>query len=441
MTLKNNTTYKPLPEHVKHRFQIIYAQATAAEGIYIFKNKKEKWGVLAERKRFTFLGTHKVLLSAKYESTHYDENLDMLVATTYPNGSFSKGAFFHFFDLEGKKRSKQKEYSYIKSDSFGNIMAEKKGEKWHDRRVAILNRDFKEIIPLEYKQIFALKPSLFKAQLPDERYGIIDSDNMVVLDFVYLNIFNSVANNKVILQADKQHYEIFDLKKRTTEALAFSKILRATSNTYGAPNKSSLCLFKSIIDCVEDQDGYFLHDEMDQYHGKWGIVAADAQVLIPNDYDYIDFLRNPNFYKVAKGHFEFDYGTLIRGEERNTLKNVKWGVIDAQNNIIVPIEYDWVEEVHDSIWLVNKGGTVYYNDDYQEDYWAVDGGKTGAFNMRQLIVPIAYDHVMVNWHRVYNYLFVKNGNDNFYEDGSYDVFDFNGRQLTENKPLARNHIS
>ena len=73
--------------------------------------------------------------------------------------------------------------------------------------------------------------------------------------------------------------------------------------------------------------------EMVRYNGKGGIIDAAGSVLIPNDYSFVDFLRNPNYFKVAIGKME----VLNDDDEqpyRTAIKSMKWGIVDTNKKVI-----------------------------------------------------------------------------------------------------------
>jgi hypothetical protein len=229
-------------------------------------------------------------------------------------------------------------------------------------------------------------------------------------------------------------YFSFHFLTRELHALPYDSIFLGKSNTY-LGGRAEPGLYKVIRQCQETEFDYY-DNGMSAFTGIWGIIHADGAVKIPCEYAFVDAFVSPHFFKVAKGDFNFYFdnetGNLIA-------EGVKWGVVDANNNIIVPIEYDWVQEVGDTLWVVNKGGTVFFNDDYQEEYWAVRDGKLGVYNMHRLITPIAYDTIMTNWFRIKDYVFVQNGRQRFSEEYDYDVYNFEGKKIEVNKPLPRDH--
>lgn len=202
--------------------------------------------------------------------------------------------------------------------------------------------------------------------------------------------------------------------------------LRPQSNTYGAP--VGLCTrYKKILTDYTRDEFCMVEDEMAEYHGKWGIMDHENNILIPARYDFIDFFRSESRFKMAIGdlNVQYDDDTM-----RYEASGAKWGVIDSKEQPIIPAAYDWIEEVEDNVYAVNSGCRLVYNDDFQEDYWFAEGGKWGFLGADgKTIVPLAYDSYYSSWKRVREIIFVQKGTKRFDPNKPYDGFDFKGRQV------------
>ncbi|MGV3610474.1 MAG: WG repeat-containing protein [Fluviicola sp.] len=430
----NETPYNLLPEHIKQSFRIVYSQLVADE-ITVFKNKSEKWGVLAIVKRFGLFWSYGYLVKPSYNSIGFIKSLNLIEAVTYENDTWNRDRnTFLYFDLKGKLVWQSKKGERTSIDDFGNIFLNRKGQ------LGLLDSNFIQLIAPKYEQLESLNAFFFRALLNGE-YGIINREGIQILDFEFTDIFRVVANNRVIVKKDTTYF-VFDLENGSLTELPFSKLLNASSNTYGAPSPESYKYFKCITELEEDEDPYY--DEYDgyemiHYKGKWGIINGAGETIIPNDYCYVDFLRNPNYFKVGIGEVEaFDYEDKNK-DSRTAIRNVKWGIVDIHNNLVVPIEYDWIDEVESTMYVVYKGGTVFYNDDYQEDYWTIENGKLGVYNQTRLIIPVEFDSIVKNWFRVKDYIFVRK--DQQHPEYEYDVYTFDGKKIEHNKPNPRNHMS
>lgn len=207
------------------------------------------------------------------------------------------------------------------------------------------------------------------------------------------------------------------------------EIIYLQSNTYGAPNGKCRQYRKAIVNCIKD-DFAFVENDMVWYKGKWGMLDGDDKLVIPTDYDFIDCICNDTQFKVALGNLQVDYSDEL---ETYVASGAKWGIINESNEIQVPIAYDWVEEVALNNYAVNLGCTLEYNDRYQEDYWFARNGKWGVVNAdNKVIIPIEYDSYY-NLHSKYKDIFLlQKGKPYFDEKEPYDVFDFNGNLLYNN---------
>lgn len=418
-------SYNLLPENVKLLYEIKYG-GILKNHIVIFKNKSQKWGALLHQP--FDLPEFKLIVEPIYESTSFNSKINLIEAVNYLNGKWEFNHInYNFFDTAGNLKGRVEDITSLRTDDLGSIFIEK------FEKIGLLDNDFKILIDPIYNELLAIEQGIFNARKNDN-WGIIDRYENILLDFSYHKIFYYSKNRKVIIQDKEKRYFIFDLITLQKTKLNYDKILECSSNTYKAPSEASYPYCKTITHLERTEfDDY----EMSKYIGQWGIIGADAEMIIPNEYAYIDFLRNPNYYKVAKGEFQFENEYVV--DDKLIAKNIKWGIIDAANNIIVPIKYDWVEEVEETIWVVNEGGIVYYYIEDYNDYWAVEGGKRGVYNGEKLIVPIEYDQVYYNWGKVKDFIFVKKGKINFYENNDYDVYDFDGLKITKNKPLPKDH--
>jgi len=204
------------------------------------------------------------------------------------------------------------------------------------------------------------------------------------------------------------------------------EIIYLQSNTYGAPEGKCRHYRKAIVNCVKD-DFAFVENDMVWYKGKWGMLDGDNKQIIPTDYDFIDCICNDSQFKVALGDLMVHYSDEL---ETYVAWGAKWGIINENNEILVPIEYDWIEEIALNNYAVNVGGTLEYNDGYQEDYWFARNGKWGVINSsNRVIIPVEYDSYYNRCSKYKDIFIVQKGKSYFDEEEPYDVFDFNGNLL------------
>jgi hypothetical protein len=427
-----DSPYNKLPDDIKRKFEVVYSELLF-DNLTLFKNQDEKWGVLTKIEKFGFL-SYNYLIRPIYNSISFNKDLKLIEAVKYENNVWSQDKnTFLYFDVNGNIVWQSNQCESVRIDKFGNIILGK------ENKYGLLDKDFNQRIKPKYERISALNYNFFKV-FQDNRYGIVNRDDSKILDFEFDEVLNIVEKNKVIVRKKELYYS-FDLEKYLFNELPFSKILNASSNTYAAPSPESFRYYKSIINSTEntDYDEYDL--EMVRYQGKWGIIDGAGEEIILNNYCFVDFLRNPKYFKVGIGEIE-----VVESEDeerifRTSIKNVKWGIVNINNEIVVPIEYDWIDEVESTVWVVFKGGTVYYNDDYQENYWTIKNGKLGVYNLDKLITPIEYDAIKKNWFRIKEYIFVQKENTKYFDDNStdYDVFTLQGNKIEVNKPNPKDY--
>ncbi|MBO9204334.1 MULTISPECIES: WG repeat-containing protein [Niastella] len=351
--------YNLLPPSVVSTYAVVYSERVH-DGITIFKNSHEKWGVLKESANGEFV----MLVEPVYHSIGFNRVLNYIEAVTYTNDHWmSDQNNFYFFDVNGQLRVSVPGVSTVRIDDSGRLLVLK------DNCMGLLDSRGETLIAASYVSLFNLQGDVYKAQ-QGGGYGIIDVNENVLLDFKYKYIFTNVKNDRVIVQDLADRYFSFHFPSNELHALPYDRIFLATSNTYMG-GRAEPGLYKAIRQYQETEFDWY-DNGMSEYKGVWGIIYPDGTTKIPCEYAFVDAFVNPHFFKVAQGNFTFFFDETTG---QLTATGVKWGVVDANNKIVVPIEYDWVAEAGGIGWTVNKGGTVFFNDDYEEERWDVRGGK------------------------------------------------------------------
>ena len=246
---------------------------------------------------------------------------------------------------------------------------------------------------------------VFIARTETDFYGVIDSNYKVILQFDYSSIMGNYKSRKLLLTKGKFEQFAFDLTTSKIEQLSFHLI--EPNNLFGGTRtvkSDKLKTIKQIQEVESDPlesdflEHVYLKSDLGKYKGKWGIVDASFNVIIPNNYDYIDFFENSTHFKVAIGDCKFD-----NSGDYFVVSNLKWGVIDTNDKIILPIEFDWVEAIDKKMFLVSNGCELYFNDDFQVNEWQVKGGRWGVYNDDGVcLIPIEFDRNKLNYREVIN---------------------------------------
>ena len=222
-----------------------------------------------------------------------------------------------FIDMQGKVKIPFKFYYtefYFNSHSFSfGVFSEglaammKPGNKW-----GYIDKNGKEVIPFVYGwagrfyQGTAIVGNLIGGQ---EKYGLIDKNNSVVLP---LEFENGVYSGNVYVMCQ--------------------------NGKWGVYSPSGVCLtpcqYDQLITFVE---GYATVVK----DGKQGLINEQGQLLIPCEYEAC-------LYDVCAG-----------ADVVGVKTNGKWGYVDLQNQVVVPIEFDEVGACtgfNGSLFFVIKDG-------------------------------------------------------------------------------------
>lgn len=126
-------------------------------------------------------------------------------------------------------------------------------------------------------------------------YGIKKNDGNIIVEPKYAEIFG--YSNGLAIVTDENYFSgAIDLHGKTVIPVQYEKL------------------------SYNDQDGTYLFAT----NGKYGVMNAKHQILIPSEYDYLTFFENG--YAIAT-------------------KNDLSGIIDRKNNIIVPLKYISISEI------------------------------------------------------------------------------------------------
>lgn len=169
--------------------------------------------------------------------------------------------------------------------------------------------------------------------------------------------------------------------------------LEAVGGKWGIANKSG----KLVVSCnYEYLKSYSIDFNEPPFialakKNKWGVIDFDENALVPFCYDGVQFLENYNyflediFFCINKG------GTCKKSGDRPEsfrFEGGKWGVCDKKGKIIVPCIYDGVEYSGNLLFTINKGGaSVGQNANHVN----TSGGKWGLYGDGRELLPCIYD--------------------------------------------------
>lgn len=157
--------------------------------------------------------------------------------------------------------------------------------------------------------------------------------------------------------------------------------------------------FTKIVDCNHQLIRAVTNNVTTQ---NWGVIHANGNIALPAVYNFITKPLHYNYIKVFIGDFtwnEFDelsadlFYNYIDEQSWNgdiyeaTLGNGKWGIINANNQTIVPIQYSWIEIIAPGIFLYNLGGSniiKWFSGEDKDRQWAIVDGFWGVLGIAEL---------------------------------------------------------
>lgn len=232
----------------------------------------------------------------------------------------------------------------IKHEENKYGIIDKKEEKY-----SIIDKNGHVLNDLPYSELYKIKENIFVVRYED-KYGIIDIKGNIILPIEYKKI-HFYSKKYKIHQVDwiRYHYEYF-LKQNPIiiEAINY--------DDFNHNDKSNIDLDKKFI--LIDEIGEFTL--LDNYHDiyilkndfiivkkdkKTGIINKKNQIILPIEYDYIPILHtNNNLMEIRK--------------------NWKSGVMNNMGQIILPVEYDYISINNDNLINASKDGKTMYFDKY-----------------------------------------------------------------------------
>ena len=189
------------------------------------------------------------------------------------------------------------------------------------------------------------------------------------------------------------------------------------------PQYEDYCAFKNGYACVKKS-------------GKWGFINKNNEVVIPFEYDLPAYCDDNPIKYCGYSSFTMHEGKFMA----EIAKGDKWGIIDFDNNVILPFKYDWLF-FNSTKYIVarfnNKWGFIDINDNVLvpfiydsleidennlQCYIAVKDGLTGILSFdKGVIIPCAYNKL----EPYHNTVCAQKQN------GKYVLLDYNNNELTK----------
>jgi len=409
--------YNQLPKDTQKRYNIIYSE-WRNNSVTTFRSENKKWGAI--------LNDTDLLVEAIYDSIYFDIDHNIFKCVNFEPAGYS----YWYRNLQGKIIDALSGCE-VTQDEHGNTFFRRAPEKeW-----GLMDEQFNVVIQPRYEVIQSLSKNIFKAK-QNGLWGLIDIQQRVVFPFQASEIFSIMQDGIVLAQMNGQYFKLSE--DGTYELTPFTHVFRPRSNSYWWSYEKGKNRLKALIDGTERPEDEDLNpfDEITEYSGKWGVINEQGGVLIPPDYDYIDFFGLTPTYKVFVGKMTLSLDNF----HTVALSETKCGVVDLNNKVIIPVIYEWIVEISENLWAVNKGGQVFFDNAYQVDHWSVRNGRWGVVNEHgEVIVPVEYGSIMLTWHRIKDLIIVQRDTRSFDGTWPYEAYDLKGKKVVPT-PDYKAHI-
>jgi len=246
-----------------------------------------------------------------------------------------------------------------------------------DDKYGYINDEGNVIIPLEYEYGSNFKNGFADVRI-DGKYGIIDTNGTVVVPFEY-DLLSVLPTNLAIVEKVGK-YGIIDMAGNEVVPYIYEYI---SALPFDFNYDYHLFAFRQNgKDALADLTGNLLTNYAYEYidfffeglalmrkeTGKWGYIDVNGAEVIPAVYDngsrfyhglasvtkgdvdsFIDLTGTLAFEGNALGFYDSYYLTLLSDD------NGKWGALDRNGKLVVPIEYDDIYIYDDVIiWANNR---------------------------------------------------------------------------------------
>lgn len=132
---------------------------------------------------------------------------------------------------------------------------------------------------------------------------------------------------------------------------------------------------------------------------NYGVINKALDLIVPIEYGKIELYNNLfllyNSEKSEKTEIEDEkFSSVV---SHHSILGGKWGISDSKHNILIPFIYDWIDFIQNKdIFLVNNGGIMTYLEQLGDGrgYWWIEGGKWGIINSNnEILVPVIYSKI------------------------------------------------
>jgi archaellum component FlaG (FlaF/FlaG flagellin family) len=272
-----------------------------------------------------------------------------------------------------------------------------KGKKWG------YEADNIEIIEPKYSEVTDFSNSNYVKVKFNRKYGFINKFGEFVFDPIFIEAFE-ISNNKCIGKYEKD-WCIIDLENKSSVRLECFDIEKLTDNLIRITQRFTNKVFTGV-----NNGGYNTYSN--EHNDTFSICSMEG-IIIKKCFNYKVYKLNCGklISKIRDYYLCFDEnGTVMNLNEvgKGVFNIIHTGIIDINENIIIPFDYDLIEDFIEERAIAKKKGKyglideqgetiIPFDYDLIEDF--IDGkakakknDKYGCINKQgEAIIPFDYD--------------------------------------------------
>jgi len=285
------------------------------------------------------------------------------------------------------------------------------------RKWGVISKDGDVIIPFEYSSIDDFKEGIVKVCTGEimGKMGYYDIQGNVVIPLIYPEL--SDFHEGRVIAKKFAHYLCYSFSGDVT--VINDEYFCDFDNTYiktvkvcywGALDQNGKIIIPFDYDKIE---AFTDNKAIAQKNKKWGVINLNGSEIIPFEYDKIEpFVDGKANVLLAKKRGVIDDEGRIVTEKAQVTENgfikgiryEKWGVCTANDDIVIPFEYDYIDDFVESvakvklgrrIGLININGEILIEEQSVLKNGLIKGRKLGQWGIctkdGDNIVPYKYD--------------------------------------------------
>ena len=326
----------------------------------------------SENNKFGIMSSNgSVVLKPKYayiKSVNLYENDQFFLANVYGSvtadpygyGSEVEGGNWGVISIKGDTLVpfKYKEIEFV-NDSIMNVV-DLEGNAFliaYPSMKIIINKEANYIGSISYdylNPIYLLGKDVIINEYDDRSggiYGLVDLKGNVICDFKYSEIIEE-SNFFICNYIEFDGFDLLDNKGNILQEKV-NYVQKLNDSLFIISKSEAVYLYNVRSKSINDLGGAVQYSAPDYFYNtafigvkmkneKWGVINANG-----------DWIINAEYCNVTGSNQQFIIAAVCAGTA------YKYGVIDSENNILIPFEYDSIEEDYDSKYSCVKGETLY----------------------------------------------------------------------------------